>query len=135
MIGMRKHIGVTEALLKLCPDAQFSVRDDEYNKIEWFSPDIKKPSRKLVEATISELKIDEPIDNLRQIRDWLLRESDWTQGHDIRLVRGAEWCAAWDAYRQELRDITGVGFDLSFDEMDMLVGFVLPVAPSHNGGV
>jgi hypothetical protein len=122
-------------LLKLCSNAQFSVRDDEYDKIEWFSSDIKKPSRKLVEATISELRADEPMSNLRQIRDWLLRESDWTQGHDIRAIRGAEWCAAWDAYRQELRDITEAGFDLSFDEMDMLVGFVLPVPPSHNGGV
>lgn len=134
MIGMRKHIGVTEALLKICPDAQFAVRDDDYDKIEWFSPDIAQPSRKEVESVIAQLKADEPIDNLRQIRDWLLRESDWTQGHDIRLVRGEEWCAAWDAYRQELRDITEVGFDLAFDEMGMLTGFELPVPPSNKAG-
>jgi len=131
MIGMRKHIGVTEALLKLCPDAQFAVRDDEYEKIEWYSPDIKQPTKEQVEEVIKQLKQDEPVNNLRQIRDWLLRESDWTQGYDIRQNRGEEWCAAWDTYRQQLRDITETGFDLSFDEMDVLVGFELPKPPSN----
>lgn len=130
MIGMRKHIGVTEALLKLCPQAQFAVRDDDYEKIEWHSPDIEQPTREEVEATIEQLKEDEPMESLRQIRNWLLRESDWTQGYDIRNVRGEEWCAEWDAYRQQLRDISEAGFDLSFNEMDVLVGFELPEPPS-----
>jgi hypothetical protein len=130
MIGMRKHIGVAEALLKICPQAQFAVRDDEYDKIEWHSDDIEQPTREEVNAIIEELKQDEPMDNLRQIRDWLLRESDWTQGYDIRQVRGEEWCAQWDAYRQQLRDISDAGFDLYFDEMGILVGFELPEPPS-----
>jgi hypothetical protein len=130
MIGMRKNIGVTEALLKLRPQAQFAVRDDDYDKIEWHSDDVEQPTREEVEAAIEELKQDEPMENLRQIRDWLLRESDWTQGYDIRQVRGEDWCAEWDAYRQQLRDITEAGFDLSFNEMDVLIGFELPVPPS-----
>jgi hypothetical protein len=135
MIGMRKHIGVTEALLKICPEAQFAVRDDEYDKIEWFSTDIEQPSREKIEVVIAQLKTDEPTDILRQIRDWLLRETDWTQGYDIRLVRGEEWCATWDAYRQELRDITEAGFDLSFDEAGVLTGFELPTQPPYKAGV
>jgi hypothetical protein len=130
MIGMRMHIGVTEALLKICPQAQFAVRDDEYDKIEWHSVDIEQPTREQVEAAIEELKQDEPMNNLRQIRDWLLRESDWSQGYDIRKVRGEEWCAQWDAYRQKLRDISNAGFDLVYDEMGVLTGFELPEPPS-----
>jgi hypothetical protein len=129
MIGMRMHIGVTEALLKICPQAQFAVRDDEYDKIEWHSTDIEQPTREEVEAAIEELKQDEPMNNLRRIRDWLLRESDWTQGYDIRQVRGEEWCAQWDAYRQQLRDITNAGFNLAYDDMGVLTGFELPETP------
>lgn len=129
MIGLRKHIGVTEALLKICPDAQFAVRDDEYEKIEWYSTSISQPTKEEVESVIEQLKQDEPITILRQIRDWLLNGSDWTQGHDIRQLRGEDWCAEWDAYRQQLRDITDAGFDLSFDEMGVLVGFELPEPP------
>lgn len=130
MIGMQLNVGVTEALVALCPSAQFAVRDDDYDKIEWFSEDIECPSREEVEAKIIELKEVAPMNSLRGIRDFLLRESDWTQGQDIRAVRGEEWCAAWDAYRQELRDITDAGFDLQFNEMGVLEGFVLPDKPS-----
>lgn len=130
MIGMRNHIGVTEALLKLCPKAQFAVRDDEYEKIEWHSTDIEQPTKEEVDAAIEQLKQDEPMESLRQIRNWLLKESDWTQGYDIRQVRGEEWCTEWDTYRQQLRDISEAGFDLSFNEMGVLVGFELPEPPS-----
>jgi len=127
---MQLNVGVTEALVAICPGAQFAVRDDDYDKIEWFSEDIECPSREEVEAKVAELKEIAPMNSLRSIRDFLLRECDWTQGQDIRAVRGEEWCAEWDAYRQELRDITEAGFDLSFNEMGILEGFTLPDKPA-----
>jgi hypothetical protein len=130
MIGMQLNVGVAEALLAICPDAQFAVRDDDYDKIEWHSPDVEVPTREEIEAKIEELKAVAPTNSLRQIRNFLLTESDWTQAQDIRAIRGEEWCAAWDSYRQELRDITEAGFDLSFNEMGILDGFTLPDKPA-----
>lgn len=128
---MQKNIGVTEALLALTPTAQFAVRDDDYEKIEWYSDDINQPSKKDVEEKIKELRASAPLQSLREIRNWLLVESDWTQGYDIRLIRGPEWCEAWDKYRQELRDITSQNLDLSFNDMGVLIGFELPVKPKN----
>jgi hypothetical protein len=130
MIGMQLNVGVAEALLAICPGAQFAVRDDDYDKIEWHSDDIELPSREEVEAKIVELRAEAPMNSLRQIRNFLLTESDWSQGQDIRAIRGEEWCEEWDSYRQELRDLTNAGFDLSFDEMGILQGFILPEKPT-----
>ena len=44
-----------------------------------------------------EIKIRE----LRQMRDILLNESDWTQNKDVQLPNDEEW----KIYRQELRDL------------------------------
>jgi hypothetical protein len=129
MIGMQKMVGVSEALVAIAPHAQFAVYDNDYDKIQWFSEDIPQPSRQEVEQKIEELTIDAPLNSLREIRNWLLQESDWTQGQDIRSIRGPEWCAMWDDYRQQLRNITNANFDLSFNEMGVLEGFVLPEKP------
>lgn len=128
MIGMQKHVGVAEALIDLLPEARFAVYDDDYDKIEWFD-DRPLPSRSDVEATIERLREEAPLQVLREIRNWLIQESDWTQGQDVRALRGSEWCAAWDAYRQQLRDLPEAGFDLYFDELGVLQGFELPTKP------
>ena len=45
-----------EAIKSLCPDANFGVRDDDYDQIDWWSENISKPSREEVEAEIVRLK-------------------------------------------------------------------------------
>ena len=90
----------------VAPNAKWAIRDNDYEKLEWYSDDIAKPSKEVLEAAVEQLRIDEPYIVLREIRDWYLKESDWTQGADIRSIRGADWCSAWDSYRQELRDMT-----------------------------
>ena len=48
-------------------------------------------------------RIDEQAaQNVRNQRDKLLQETDWTQNRDVTLSNDAEWVT----YRQELRDIT-----------------------------
>lgn len=130
MYGMKKNVGPAEALLALRPGSQFLVRDNDYSTLEWFSDD-DPPTEEEINAKVAELEAEAPLNALREIRDWLLQGSDWTQGHDIRELRGPEWCAAWDAYRQELRDITEAGFDLDFNEMGGLIGFELPTPPAR----
>ena len=42
---------------------------------------------------------------LRDVRDILLKESDWTQTLDIQSIKSSEWINSWKNYRQQLRDI------------------------------
>lgn len=44
----------------------------------------------------------------RELRNDLLKESDWTELPSVRAIRSAEWATAWDTYRQQLRDMTNV---------------------------
>lgn len=132
MIGMRTHIGITEALLKLRPGAEFVVRDDTYEGIEWRSINQSLPSKKEIDDTIIQLKQEEPFRVLREIRNWYLQNSDWTQGNDIRTLRGPEWCAAWDNYRQQLRDLTNTQSPYFENENDFhLSGVIWPEKPNN----
>lgn len=128
MIGMRRFIGVAEAVIALRPNAQYAVRDNDYDTMEWFSPDITIPTREEIDAKIAELEADEPMRVVRNIRDYYLRESDWTQMPDVRAHRSQAWRDAWDAYRQELRDITQTA-QPTFDQNDVIQNVNWPVQP------
>jgi hypothetical protein len=90
---------ITQALVALCPTAQFSVYENNYNQITWLSPDIPKPTRAQVEAKIAELKAAEPMRLLRVERDRLIAETDWWVLPD-RTPTSEQL-----AYRQALRDL------------------------------
>ena len=130
MIGMRRFIGYAEAITELYPGKQYSVRDNDYEQITWYETDTSKPSKAELDAKIAELEADEPMRCVREIRNWYLQQTDWTQGADIRALRGAEWCAAWDAYRQQLRDITSSGVTPIIDEMGVVTGINWPAQPT-----
>lgn len=130
MIGMRKQINLTAALVVLVPKAMWSIKDDDYEQLEWHSEDFEKPSLEALEAKVEELRIDEPYAVLREVRDWYLRESDWTQSADVRAIRGAEWCAAWDAYRQELRDLTTTSTPYFEGDSPNILGVTFPEKPT-----
>lgn len=70
---------------------------------------LEKPNIKY--GTIEE-KISRDIENeknaleqLRTMRNKLLKDSDWTQCLDIKDLHSEEWLAAWKSYRQQLRDL------------------------------
>lgn len=90
---------ITQALVSLCPTAQFSVYENNYNQITWLSPDIPKPTKAQVEAKITELKAAEPMRLLRVERDRLISETDWWVLPD-RTPTSEQL-----AYRQALRDL------------------------------
>jgi hypothetical protein len=90
---------ITQALLELAPGAQWSVNDDDYNQLEWFSEDIPKPTILEVEAKIAELKAAEPMRLLRVHRDKLLTETDWWAVSDRTMT------PEQSSYRQALRDL------------------------------
>ena len=53
---------------------------------------------------------NEKIVHLRKQRDFMLSQSDWTQGNDSPLSDSDK--TAWATYRQSLRDITDTYSDL-----------------------
>tara|TARA_Y100000592_G_scaffold67971_1_gene105659 strand:- start:1313 stop:1705 length:393 start_codon:yes stop_codon:yes gene_type:complete len=55
-----------------------------------------------VKAKYDELVAAEPLEQLREVRNSILAESDWTQNRDVTLSNDVDW----KTYRQALRDIT-----------------------------
>lgn len=128
--GMRMRWGIPETIGKMLPSARWVCRDNDYNQLEWFSDDIPKPSIETILEKQAEYEALEPMRCLREIRDWYIQQCDWTQGADIRALRGAEWCLAWDTYRQQLRDLPSSGVTPYFDEMDFIQGITWPEKPN-----
>ena len=94
-------ITIVEALIALKPKAQFILRGDTYAGLEWLDETQTKPTEDELNAKIAELEAAEPARQVREIRDRLLAESDWTQSRDVVLLNDT----TWKQYRQDLRDL------------------------------
>ena len=92
---------ITEALISLKPEAEWVVRGGNYSDIEWLDKTETMPTEDEINAKISELEVAEPARQVREIRDRLLAESDWTQNRDVVLLNDI----TWKRYRQDLRDL------------------------------
>ena len=92
-------MNLESAIASLCPDAEWSCNNGDYNRITWYSQDIPKPTREQVEAKITELQAAEPMRLLRKERDRLIAETDWWAVADRTMTDGQS------AYRQALRDL------------------------------
>ena len=97
---MRKIL-IDDAIRAIHPDAQFTTVDDVIT--EWNSPDITQPTQEELDAKLIELKAAEPYKLLREERNKLIAETDWTQLKDISLDSVRE--KNWKEYRQALRDL------------------------------
>ena len=92
---------ITEALVELAPNAEWTISGDSYEDIIWHSSGITKPSKSEVTAKIAELETAEPMRLLRRDRNQKLKMSDWTQGSDVP----SKIKTPWATYRQALRDL------------------------------
>ena len=92
---------IVSALLALKPGAEWTIRGDNYSDLEWLDKSQTKPTEDEVNAKIAELEAAEPARQVREIRDRLLAESDWTQSRDVVLLNDT----TWKQYRQDLRDL------------------------------
>ena len=98
---------ITSALSALAPNASFAVIGDTYEGIEWGETNSQtKPTKEEVTAKINELNNSEPFKLLREERNKLISETDWTQLKDIDLNIIRE--RNWKNYRQALRDLPSV---------------------------
>ena len=122
-------ITIVEALIALKPKAQFILRGDTYAGLEWLDETQTMPTEDEINAKIAELETAEPARQVREIRDRLLAESDWTQSRDVVLLNDT----TWKQYRQDLRDLpASASFTPSLDsngDLDMS-SVTWPLKPS-----
>ena len=92
---------IDDAIRAIHPDAQFTTVDEVIT--EWNSPDIIQPTQEELDTKLKELKENQPYKLLREERNRLIAETDWTQLKDITLDSIRE--KNWKEYRQALRDL------------------------------
>lgn len=68
----------------------------------YFDPESAWPSNAPSVADVTYAVEQLLLDEVREVRDRLLAESDWTQSRDVVLQNDADWVS----YRQALRDVT-----------------------------
>ena len=92
-----------DAVFALKPNAIWTMRGDE---LEWQDDNITKPTDAEIKKKYDELVAAEPLNDLRQVRDQKLAESDWIVVKEREEGGSVSNFADWKKYRQELRDIT-----------------------------
>ena len=92
---------ITDALLALKPESGWVLNGNNYSDLEWLDETQTMPTEDEINAKIAELEAAEPARQVREIRDRLLAESDWTQSRDVVLLNDT----TWKQYRQDLRDL------------------------------
>ena len=90
---------ITEAILKINPNAQVSVVEEDINQITWHNGTTPIPKAD-IEAKIPEVEYDQSMANLRRKRNAKLEETDF-HGMSDRTMS-----SDMTTYRQELRDLT-----------------------------
>ena len=90
---------ITEAILKINPNAQVSVVEEDINQITWHNGTTPIPKAD-IEAKIPEVELDNAMADLRQKRNAKLAETDF-HGMSDRTMS-----SDMTTYRQELRDLT-----------------------------
>ena len=105
-------MSIHRALSELAPNACWCMDGAQtYDNLQWNSDDIEKPSETEVNNKIAEIKAAYPLKYLREERDAMLKESDWTQTPDVPDAIKT----AWKTYRQELRDLPSKYPNPTFD--------------------
>ena len=96
-------ITLMDAVQALKPGAECNIRGNVYSGIEWLDKTQTIPTEEEVNAKMKELTDAEPMKLLREKRNKLIAETDWTQLKDISLDSIRE--KNWKEYRQALRDL------------------------------
>ena len=98
---------IHEAIIKLYPSVKSVVGEDPPVAYD-ANGDVVSWDATAVAAKEKELLDDYKLGWLRHERNLKLAETDWTQNRDVTLTNDA----AWQTYRQALRDITDTYSDL-----------------------
>jgi len=94
---------IIKAILKINPNAEVSIIDNDINQITWLNGTTPIPKAD-IEAQFPIVEFDMAMEDLRNKRNKDLQDSDWTQLPDNTLT--SEQRNAWMQFRTELRNIT-----------------------------
>ena len=98
----------------------------DYKNLTWLDKSTTKPTESELLEKKDEGELREALDEIRPIRNRLLRESDWTQMPDISDSRmDSTTKGKWQVYREELRDLTK-----GLDTVDKVKKVTWPTEPS-----
>jgi hypothetical protein len=95
---------VTQALVSLYPNCEWSIEEGMYEKLTWTDTNTSKPTLEELTAKHEELVAAKPLKDLRKKRDDLLAKTDKYALPDwphASLEKQREWLD----YRQALRDL------------------------------
>ena len=95
---------VTQALVSLYPNCEWSIEEGMYEKLTWTDTNTSKPTLEELTAKYEELVAAQPMKDLRKKRDDLLAKTDKYALPDwphTSLAKQTEWLE----YRQALRDL------------------------------
>ena len=90
---------IEKAVLKINPNAEFTVNADDINQITWLNG-TTPISKTDIEAQFPAVELDMAMEDLRTKRNKLLQDTDFHGMSDNTMS------AEMTTYRQELRDIT-----------------------------
>ena len=91
---------IMQSINSLVPNAQYNIYGD-FSGLQWLDSRTA-PKEADVKKKYDEIIAEEPLNLLRDVRNQILAQSDWTQSRDVTLSNDADW----KTYRQALRDIT-----------------------------
>ena len=123
-------VDITDAIKELCPNCGFSVKDDDYNTIVWSESNIlPKPSLEEVNSKLDELRLLQPMKQLREERNIKLLETDKYTSIPDWPHPSEEVKQAWVTYRQALRDLPATATP-QLDDTGNLTNVTWPTPPS-----
>ena len=97
-------ITIAHALYTLVPTAEWSLVDKEnYNTIQWFSENIPQPTAEEIQAEITRLEVQVPLDTCKRRAKKLLVDTDWAVLSDAAASLANQ--ADFIAYRVAVREL------------------------------
>ena len=92
-----------DAVISLAPKAGFSFRGEVIEKWDMNDTKVPQPTEDEIRTRLAELQAAYPLQELREKRNVLLADSDWTGLVDVDMTN--EKLAEWKLYRQHLRNL------------------------------
>ena len=97
---MYMTIGYPQAIRSLAPTAEWTMIDiTNYATLQWFSPEVTKPSKSEADAEIARLTSAEPFEVCKEESKKRIAATDWSVLPDVSISNRAEF----ESYRAALR--------------------------------
>lgn len=76
-------VTMAQAIVALTPTAQFNIFGEDYNSLEWLSPEIPVPTYDQVQDQITTMTLQQPFNDCKLEASKLLYKTDWTTIADV----------------------------------------------------